>query len=109
VAPVYSTRFLTERGLSGSSSSITVPAGHVYVVKSVTFYASSTASTITGFLEDDVTGAALYQAQITTGLSKYDQYYGAIVFEAGMGFHLRVDAGVLDAADMSVSGYDLTN
>jgi hypothetical protein len=76
---VYSTRFITTKGLSGTGSSYTVPAGLVAVVKEV----SITAPLWFGF-------------------------YGGIVFEPGQGFHFQVNNSFGEAADVSAHGYLLT-
>lgn len=66
-------------------------------------------ATMTTFLEDEPSGAALFESQVTALSSAFTNYYGAIVFEEGTGFHVQVDAGLGEAADVSVSGYDLIN
>ncbi len=105
--PVYSTRFIAQAGLSGTGASVTVPAGHVYVVKQLTIYSSPLLAVLTAFFEDDATGAALFANRFTIGASGSVFFYGAIVFEPGQGFHFQVNAGIGDAADVYAGGYDL--
>jgi hypothetical protein len=105
--PAYSKRFLVRAGLSGNSESVTVPDGRVYVIKQITFYANVISPTA-AFLEDDVSGAALFSARFTGDLGGWQGFYGALVFEPGDGFHFTVDTGPLDAVDCFCSGYDLS-
>jgi hypothetical protein len=107
--PVFSRRFYAAQGLNGSGPSTIVPSGHVYVVKQVTFYMNSSASTITAFLEDEATNAALFSGQVAVGAGAWFGFFGSLVFGPGEGFHAKVDAGAFDAADVYIGGYDLTN
>lgn len=106
---LYSTRFYAAKGLSGTGPSVTVPAGHVYVVKQITIYVDPTTLPTRVFFEEDATGAALFTGQQTAGNPEWFGFYGAIVFEQGQGFHFQVDAGPLDGADVYAGGYDLTS
>jgi hypothetical protein len=104
---VFSTRFLAQAGLAGTGVSVLVPAGHVYIVKQVTMYASPSIGPIRMFLEDDTTGAALFSAATQAGTPGWFGLYGALVFEPGQGFHFQIDAFPTDAADVYCGGYDL--
>lgn len=106
---LYSKRFLAQQGLSGTGSSIVVPAGRRYIVKQVTIYCSSTVAYIRAFFEDDSSGAALFTGQVTAGNIEWFGFYGAIVFEEGEGFHFQVDSpGGVESADVYAGGYDLS-
>lgn len=107
MAQLYSRRFIAQQGLSGAGGSITVPAGRVYVVKQVTIYSSPLAA-VRAFFEDDTSGAALFSGTFTGTSGGWVGFYGALVFEAGQGFHFQVDATFLDAADVYAGGYDLS-
>lgn len=108
MATVFSRRFFAQQGLSGSSSSMIVPAGHVWIVKQVTIYMSSSAANITTFFEDESSGAALFSAGVDLQHPGWFGFYGAIVFEAGDGFHFRVNQSpATDGADVYAGGYDL--
>jgi hypothetical protein len=107
--PVYSTQFYAFQGLSGTGASITVPAGHVYVVKQVTMYASPLLGQTAVFFQDDVSGAALFASRFNIDAGGWAGLFGTLVFEAGQGFHFQVNASLTDSADVSAHGYDLTN
>jgi hypothetical protein len=106
--PVYSTRFLAQQGLSGTGPSITVPAGHVYVIKQVTFFMSALLGQMHAFLEDDASGAALFAGAVNPGTPEWFGFFGSLTFLPGDGFHFQVDAVPTDAADVYCGGYDLT-
>lgn len=95
-------------GLNGSGSSVFVPTGHVYVVKQLAAYASSSGSQVNVFFQDDTSGAALWRHNVPAVNAGWGGYYGAFVFGEGDGFHFQVDADPFDHADVFCSGYDLT-
>lgn len=105
---VYSTRFITTKGLSGTGASYTVAAGLVAVVKEITVYASPLLGLTTVFFEDDLTGAAFWAQDATVGSPVTGSFYGGIVFEPGQGFHFQVNNAFGEAADVSAHGYLLT-
>ncbi len=106
--PVFSRRFIAEQGLSTTGSTVTVPAGHVYVVKQVTMYMDPSFGITRAFFEDDTSGAALFSGGTNIGTPAWFGLYGALVFEAGQGFHFHVAASPGDGVDVFASGYDLT-
>jgi hypothetical protein len=108
MSQVYSTRFIATQGLSGTGVSVTVPAGLVYVVKQVTIYIDPAFGVTRAFFEDDTSGAALFTGQQTIGNPEMFGLYGALVFEAGQGFHFQVDASPGDGADVYAGGYVLS-
>lgn len=105
--PLFSRRFIAAAGLSGTGPSVTVPAGHVYVVKQVTIYATPLLALTSAFFEDDTTGAALFQGRFTLNAGGWVGFYGALVFEAGQGFHFQVNNALGEQADVYAGGYDL--
>lgn len=106
---IFSRPFYVKQGLSGTGPSIIVPAGHVYVVKQVTMYASPLAVT-TVFFEHEPSGAALFSTRFNIDAGGSTFFYGAIAFEAGEGFHFQVNSDPLgEAADVYAGGYDLVN
>jgi hypothetical protein len=105
---VYSRRFQSHQGLQGTGPSTLVPAGHVYVVKQVTFYCSALLGQVHMFLQDDASGAALFAAAVNPGTPEWFGFYGAIVFEPGDAFHFQIDVTLSDSADAYAGGYDLT-
>src|SRR3954463_4869895 len=106
---IYSLQFYAVQGLSGAGADITVPFGHVYVVKQLTFYSSPLVATVHGFFEDRLSGATLFHGSAAPLGNTWEGFYGALVFEAGQSFRWRIGASAFDAADVSVSGYDLIN
>jgi len=106
---LYSVPFQTVKGLTGTGTSVTVPAGHRYVIKQVTFYMNPTFGVSRAFLEDDVTGAALFSGGTTIGTPAWFGFYGAITFEQLTAFHFHVDVSPGDGVDCYVGGYDLTS
>jgi hypothetical protein len=78
----------------------------VYIVKQVTIY-SSPLNPVRAFFEDDTSGAALFSGTFTGASGGWVGFYGALVFEAGEGFHFQVNATLSDAADVYAGGYDL--
>lgn len=105
---LYSTRFIALQGLQATSASVTVPAGHVYVVKQITMYMDPNFGTTRAFFQDDVSGAALFSGATNIGTPAWFGFYGAIVFEPGDGFHFHVAASPTDGCDVYAGGYDLT-
>jgi hypothetical protein len=108
VAKLYSQRFYAHQGLSGTGPSITVPAGHVYVVRQITMYMSPSVGITRAFFQDGASGAALFAAAATVEHPEWFGFYGALVFDEGSTFHFQVDAFPTDAADVYAGGYDLT-
>jgi hypothetical protein len=106
---VFSRGFQTIKGLTGTGPSIIVPAGHVYIVKQVTIYSSPILGLLTCFLEDEATGAALIAQDASISSALWFGFYGGLVFPEGGGWHFQVDNSFGEAADVSVSGYDLVN
>lgn len=104
---IYSVRFLAQQGLAGTGVSVTVPAGHVYVVKQVTMYCNPLLSQTTMFFQDDTSGAALFSGGVNPGSGEWFGLYGALVFEEGQGFHFQVDSSTSESADVYAGGYDL--
>jgi hypothetical protein len=88
---------------------VTVPAGHVYVVKQITIYSSPLLSFLAAFFEDDTTGGALFASRFLADAGGWVGFYGALVFEAGQGFHFQVDSTAGEHADVYCGGYDLTS
>lgn len=104
---VYSRPFFASSGIRGTGSSVTVPLGHVYVVKQLTVYASPLAVT-TVFFEHEPSGAALFSTRFTLEASGSVFFYGALAFLPGEGFHFQVNTDLLEGgADCYAGGYDL--
>lgn len=93
--------------MNGSSVTIQVPQGHRHVIKQLTAYGSSTVEGIRVFFESVDSGAALWAADVPNGTSAWFGFYGALVFLPGSSYKFRVQADVLDAADVYAGGYDL--
>lgn len=104
---LYSKRFFSAAGVTGTSSSVIVPAGHVYVVKQVTLYMDPQFGQCRAFFEDDVGGGALFSGATNIGTPAWFGFYGALVFEPGDGFHFQVNVSPTDGCDCYAGGYDL--
>lgn len=104
---LYSKRFDIQAGLAGTSPSITVPAGHVYVVKQITFYMNPSLGQARAFFEDDGSGVALFSDGTNIGTPLWAGFYGAMVFEEGEAFHFHTAVTPGDGVDCYVGGYDL--
>lgn len=106
--PIFSKRFLAHQGLTGTGPSVIVPAGHVYIVKQITIYILPSFGPLKVYFQDDASGAALFTGQQSIGNPEWFGFYGALVFEAGDGFHFQVDAFPGDGGDVYAGGYDLS-
>lgn len=109
MAPVFSERFFVQKGLSGTSSAVIVPAGYTFIVKQITLYMSSTLATIDAFLEDAGSGAALFHGGVSAGGGAWFGFYGALVFAAGESFQFNVVTSLGESADVYAGGYRLTD
>lgn len=107
MASIYSKRFLVAHGLAGTTATITVPTGHVYIVKQLTIWMNSTAGSIDAYFHDAGSGAALFHGGVAGGGAAWFGFYGALVFEAGDSFNWEVIETLGEAADVFASGYDL--
>jgi hypothetical protein len=107
-APVYSTRFTVQQGLNGIGTTITVPAGYVYVVKQLTVYADPTLGTARAFFRDLVSGATLFSAAVPIGTPGWFGFYGTLVFETGQTFRWETSTILTDAMDVGAWGFALT-
>jgi hypothetical protein len=104
---VFSKRFITAAGVSGTGPSVTVPAGHVYVVKQVTMYMDPSFGIIRAFFQDDASGAALFSEGTNIGTPLWAGLFGSLVFEPGDAFHFQVNGFLGDSVDCYAGGYDL--
>lgn len=104
---LFSTRFIAQQGLSGSSEIVTVPQGHLFVVKQLTMYANPLLAPARGFFRDLESGAALFSAATTTGTPGWFGFYGALTFESGQSFQWHAEVELTDAIDVYAGGYDL--
>jgi hypothetical protein len=109
MASVFSKPFIVAQGVSGVTSTVTVPAGHTYVVKQLTCY-SNPLSPLTAFFESTTMGTpAIFFAGFPGAAAAWFGFYGAIAFEEGQSFRWAVNAGIGDGADVYAGGYDLVN
>ncbi len=105
--PAYSRPFYAFQGLNNPGSTITVPAGRVYVVKQLTFYSSAILAPCRGFFRDLDSGATLFSAAVAPGTPGWFGFFGSLAFEAGASFRWEVSAALTDGADVYAGGYDL--
>lgn len=91
----------------GTGPSVTVPPGHVYIVRTITVYVTTPLLNIDTFFEDDTSGLAFGHWQASAGNDTNVQLETRLVFEEGQGFHFQVDTAGTSGADCSAHGYDL--
>lgn len=106
---VFSASFITQQGLNGNSSTVTVPAGHTYVIKQLTWYSNPLLTPTRGFFRDLGSGATFFSCATVTGTPAWFGFYGALVFPEGSSFRWEVSAALTDGADVYAGGYDLTD
>jgi len=104
---IFSAGWIYQQGLQGSSSTITVPDNHLYIVKQLTMYANPFLAPARGFFRDLATGATLFSAGTQTGTPGWFGFYGALVFGAGSQFRWEADVVGTDGIDVYAGGYDL--
>lgn len=104
---LFSTRFIAHQGLSSSSETITVPQGHVYVVKQLTFYSNPLLGPARADFRDVGSGATLFAAGTNAGTPGWFGFYGALTFLAGEAFQWEAHVQPTDAVDVYAGGYDL--
>jgi hypothetical protein len=107
MAAVYSQRFIAVKGLSSTSFNI-VPDGYVVVVRDIDTYIG-TPTGINGIYFQGHLGQTIWWSEATIGQSQYASWRGRQVFYAGETFAMYADVGALDAYDVTVSGYLLSD
>lgn len=105
----FSHGFLVQQGLNGASSTVTVPAGRVYVIKQLTWYSNPLLGVSRGFFRDLDSGATLFSCGTNTGTPGWFGFYGALTFSSGRRFRWEVSAELTDGADVYAGGYDLSD
>lgn len=103
MANIYSVRFIAVKGLTGTSS-YTVPAGMVAIVRDVDTFIGTPTGVNALFLHGEH-GQAMWWTSATIGQSQYASWRGRQVVEAGLTFDVQASVGALDAYDVTVSGY----
>jgi hypothetical protein len=107
MAPLYSTSFLNLHNLSGVSAPITVPAGHRYIVRQLTAYASPGFASVYAYFRNLTHGNVLYSVGWAPGQVEWFGFYGALVFQAGESFRWETQSVGPETADLYAGGYDL--
>lgn len=105
----FSVPFIKVQGLTGSSPTVVVPSGHVYVVKQLTLYANPTLAPARGFFRDLGSGATLFSAGTQAGTPGWFGFFGSLTFVAGESFRWEAGVTLGDAVDVYAGGYDLTS
>lgn len=104
-SPVYSSRFISAPGLS-TTRSYTVPAGYIAIIRDLDAYGN-----ITGFADlylHGASGETLYWFHWSALQQEAVLWRGRQVIYAGESFDVTVSTGGIDAVDVAVSGYLLT-
>jgi hypothetical protein len=106
--PVYSVRLIQWKGLTGTIQ-YTVPAGLTAVVRDLDSFIGQPTSIAALYFEGTAGQAIWFTNSLPGSSSSYASWRGRQVFAEGESFYLRADVGALDAYDVTVSGYLLTN
>lgn len=105
---IYSTQWINQQGLNGSSATYTVPIGQVWIVKQLTAYSTPLANSSCHFRSID-SGASLWSAFFTIERSGSQQFYGALVFLEGESFRFEAqDTTPEGGVDVYAGGYALS-
>jgi len=104
---LYSVRFIAVQGLNGDSYDVTVPVGHVYVVKQLTAYSNPTLGPWAANFHCVTTGETRFSAGGPDGAREWEGFYGALVFEEGETFRWTSYVTPTDGVDVYAGGYDL--
>ena len=103
MAGVYSSLFIADRLPAGASSPyVTVPEGHVFVVRNVEVVFAGTASAFVALVGEAFLDHVLRVYPI--GSNPYGSWNGRVVFPAGQQFKVQASGQL---ANVTVSGYDL--
>lgn len=104
--PVYSSRFIQQRGLS-SSTSFAVPSGFIAVVRDLDAYCDATLGFADLFLEG-ATGQAIAWHHWDATTQDQFQWRGRQVYEPGELIVVTASTGIGVGVDVTVCGYLLT-
>jgi hypothetical protein len=102
MAAVYSVKFFELHGLNGVSS-VTVPAGHNYIVRDLDVYCDNSGAGGTFFFKGNQS-QTIWHLSLAAFATTDGQWRGRQVFPAGQSFSVVADTN----SDVTVSGYDLT-
>lgn len=104
---VYSRPFISLKGLKGDAS-VTVPAGHVWVVRAITIYAHTILDTISAAFKDFDQDSVVFYADWSPGQRNSVYADVHMAFDSFTSFGFAIGADVLsDGADVYCGGYDL--
>jgi len=104
---IYSFPFIVATGVSGDSDTVTVPDGHVFIVKQLTAFTHPSVFVTRVFFKDADAGGALWFTETPTVERWYASFYGAICFYPGGSFKFSVESAGAEQADVYAGGYDL--
>jgi hypothetical protein len=105
MADVYSTRFISAVGLTGTSS-YTVPNGFVAIIRDLDAYANPIG--VVSLYLHGASGEALWWNSWDALVAAYASFRGRQVIFAGETFNVEADVTLLDSVDVAVSGYLLS-
>jgi hypothetical protein len=107
-ARVFSRPFISVQGGHGHVSTVTVPLGHVYVVKTLCCFASPLVGEIRILFRSVSSGATLWHQRIDIDETDSRQLVEcSIAFLQGEQFEFEVIRTAPDEADVFAGGYDL--
>jgi hypothetical protein len=104
-APVYSTCFVQEKGLS-SNAVYAVPPGFVAVMRDIDLYGNVVADG--DVFVQGAQGQTIWWVGFNVGERKVSQWSGRQVFQPLDTIIVNPQLGPLDAIDITISGYLLT-
>lgn len=109
MARIWSRPFLSLQGVTGGDHVVTVPAGHVYIVRAFTIYAHTLLDAPKIVLKDFISQAVLIYDSFNPGQRRSAYFDVHLPFLEGEQFGISVDPGgpVGDGIDVYVGGYSL--
>jgi hypothetical protein len=102
--PVYSLRIFGGQ-LTATSSSVTVPAGLLYIVRDIDVVLTTPSGTSVFFLSDPAGGILWYVSVDPAVTARWQGWRGRQVYEDGEVLTMTAQSGTWD---IHVSGYQLT-
>jgi hypothetical protein len=102
MSAVYSVCFLSQQGLTGTAQ-ISVPSGHVYVVRDIDVYSGAISPSVVRFQDGNVGNTIWFVDVFATG-ANYASWRGRQVFAAGTIIQFEAPSAPFD---LRVCGYDL--
>jgi hypothetical protein len=104
--PLYSIAILSAAGFGDSSAEVTVPAGHVYVIRDISGLMAM--GNLTGDLQIQVGGVTILDVPCAQRISYPFHWLGHTVVDPGTSITVTWTVGLFGFISVYLSGYDLT-